>query len=151
MNLKPPWPRPLSGSGRTGCRPAYRPARRTPTARSLRSAAPTDQYPPARAVDVVEPPYGYGQGRDEDRQGVDPAQQPRARIGAAGAKQGVDPPKHYAYDDVEEHEVPVLLASGPAAEDRVLTQGFEIPTQPRTSPSPRAACPFAKEHRSMPQ
>src|SRR5215212_7443981 len=70
-----------------------------------------DQYPPTRAVDVVEPPYGHGQGRDDDRQAVDPAQQPCARRGAAGAKQGVDQPQHYAYDDVEEHEVPVLPAS----------------------------------------
>src|SRR5215210_86102 len=96
-----------------------------------------DQYPPARAIYVVEPPYGHGQGRDEDRQAVDPAQQPRARIGSAGAKQGVDPPQHYGYYDVEEHEVPVLPASGPATEDRVLLECFEIPAQPKASPSPR--------------
>src|SRR5215204_6069253 len=89
------------------------------------------EYPPARAVYVVEPPYGHGQARDDDRQAVDPAQQPCAGIGAAGAKQGVDPPQHYAYDDVEEHEVPVLLASGPATEDRVLLECFEIPAQPK--------------------
>src|SRR5215208_1159768 len=109
----------------------------------------SDQYPPARAIYVVEPPYGHGQGRDEDRQAVDPAQQPCPRIGAAGAKQGVDPPQHYAYDDVEEHEVPVLPASGPATEDRVLLECFEIPAQPKASPSPRAFCPFAVEYRSM--
>ena len=80
----------------------------------------TDQYPPARAIYVVEPPYGHGQARDEDRQAVDPAQQPCAGIGAAGAKQGVDPPQHYAYDDVEEHEVPVLHTPGSATEHGIL-------------------------------
>jgi hypothetical protein len=44
----------------------------------------------------VEPPYGHSQARDEDGQAVDPAQQPCAGIGAAGAKQGVDPPSTMA-------------------------------------------------------
>src|SRR5215210_9002582 len=79
-----------------------------------------DQYPPARAVYVVEPPYGHGQGRDYDRQAVDPAEQPRAHNGAAGAKQGVDNPQHDTHDYVEEHEVPVLHTPGSATEHSIL-------------------------------
>src|SRR5829696_181523 len=96
------------------------------------------EYPPARAVYVVEPPYGHGQARDEDGQAVDPAQQPCAGIGAAGAKQGVDPRQHYGYYDVEEHEVPVLLAPGSATEHGILLECFKVPTQLTASPSPRS-------------
>src|SRR5215217_1595580 len=107
------------------------------------------EYPPARAVYVVEPPYGHGQARNEDGQAVDPAQQPCAGIGAAGAKQGVDPPQHYGYYDVEEHEVPVLLAPGSATEHGILLECFKVPAQLTASPfSEVSRCPSRQENLS---
>jgi hypothetical protein len=38
------------------------PSNRANTESTIDQRHQSDQYPPARAVDVVEPPYGYGQG-----------------------------------------------------------------------------------------
>src|SRR5919107_228606 len=92
-----------------------------------------DEDPPSRAVNVVEPPHGYGQGRYEHRQVVEATQQANALHKVEGAEQSVDQRQHDCHDDVEQYEIPVLRPPGPAAEHGVLLEYFQVPTHPTSS------------------
>src|SRR5215212_6808528 len=93
-----------------------------------------DEDPPARTIDIVEPPDRYGDTRDQDREAEDATQQPHPCPDVVGAGKAIDYVERDAYEDGEQDEVPVLLAPRAPAKDGVLPQRLGEPLHLRSPP-----------------
>src|SRR5215211_292933 len=87
------------------------------------------ENPPAATIGIVEPPDGYGEAWDQNRQAEDAAQQPYPRRSGISPYKAIDDGKHDTDDDDEQNEKPVLLTPGAPAENGVLSQCLDEPTQ----------------------
>src|SRR5918994_1896581 len=93
-----------------------------------------DEDPPARTIDIVEPPDRYGDTRDQDREAEDAAQQPHPCPDVVSPGKAIDYVERDAYEDGEQDEVPILLTPRASAKDGVLPQRLGEPLHLRSPP-----------------
>src|SRR5690606_604931 len=86
-----------------------------------------NQQPPAAAAGVVQPAHRHCDTGEQYPEGVDGAEQPHPRLGVEAAGGVVDNCQSNTDQNIEQHEVPVLLAPGAAIEFSVFLENGDIP------------------------